>query len=124
MYGVSTEFTDVPAAVHLAVVVKFEPLLIASLDELEDAQVPYAAFEAALEEIEQLEAQDPGETGDAVELMWELWGYIESRNTFIEAGRPGLATVACRGIALLENSGDPGYIELAEGYEAEIGPCE
>jgi pilus assembly protein Flp/PilA len=109
--------TEIPADVWVTIILKTEWLLIDSYYELQDAQVSYESFEAALYEIEAL--------GDSekVNQMWYLWSLVEDRNTIIGEILPGFAAVACFNADVLVNTGDAGYIELGEQYKAEIGSC-
>ena len=109
--------SEIPADIYVALILETEPVLIASYHELQDAQVSVESFETALNEIEAI--------GDAekVDQMWYLWSLVEERNAIIGEIIPGFAAAACLNADVLENTGDFGYIELAEQFKAEIGSC-
>ena len=115
--GAPSVFNDLPADVQVAIILKTEPLLVDSIQELQDAQVSEESFNAALAEI--------GALGDAEKfnLMLYLWSLVEDRNTIIGEILPAFVAAACFNADVLISTGDLGNVELGEYYKTEIGSC-
>jgi pilus assembly protein Flp/PilA len=107
---------DAPTEVQVAVILKVVPYVINSYWALDGMQVPFEAFEPALQEIEQY----PGSTEEKISLMWDAWDLVEQRNELIGEVQPGLLTGACFGITALYNTGIPENIALAQGFETQL----
>lgn len=115
---VFTALGEAPSEVHVAVIQNVVPYVINAYWVLDGTQVPYEAFEAALQEIEQY----PGSTEETISIMWEAWDLGEQRNLLIGEMQPGLLTGACYGITALNNTGIPENIDLAQEYLAQLPP--
>lgn len=123
--ALQTALAEVPVDVQAAVVLKVEPLWIDSCVALQGTAVPFESFDEAFQAVAQLEAENPGSTGDAMQLLQEIWGIVEARNLFIEEGTDALIYVIDRGITWLEATGVEEYIGRAQQFalEAEGEGC-
>jgi pilus assembly protein Flp/PilA len=123
--ALQTALAEVPVDVQAAVVLKTEPLWIDSCVALQGTAVPFESFDEAFQAVAQLEAENPGSTGDAMQLLQEIWGIVEARNLFIEESTDVVIYVIDRGITWLEATGVEEYIGRAQQFalEAEGEGC-
>ncbi len=106
-------------------VLKTEPLWIDSCVALQGTAVPFESFDEAFQAVAQLEAENPGSTGDAMQLLQEIWGIVEARNLFIAEGTDALIYVIDLGITWLDGTGVEEYVARAQQFalEAEGEGC-
>jgi pilus assembly protein Flp/PilA len=123
--ALQTALAEVPLDVQAAVVLKVEPLWIDSCVALQGTAVPFESFDEAFQAVAQLEAENPGSTGDAMQLLQEIWAIVEARNLFIEEGTGALIYVIDLGITWLDATGVEEYIVRAQQFalEAEGEGC-
>ena len=60
---------------------------------------------------------------DIAAEMNQIWELIESRNTAIEEAQLILLETAEFGIAIMLESDDTDYVELAVGYNEDLSAC-
>ena len=117
--ALQAELAEVPLDVQAAVVLKVEPLWIDSCVALQGTAVPFESFDEAFQAVAELEAENPGSTGDAMQLLQEIWGIVEARNLFIAEGTDALIYVIDLGITWLDATGVEEYIDRAQQFESE-----
>jgi hypothetical protein len=119
-FGLLEELADVPEEVQLIIITEIEPDLILACKTLKGAEIQVEIFDAAMQNLDELEQSAPSSLEDVRTAMNDLWDDAEERNLLIGVAVPIIGSLIDAGIDLLENSGAD---NLVRRFEAQSMGC-